>query len=130
MEIFTKEISEQQSFCISGGVGLSISNEVGRATICTSDFIMLSLVVVPNFSLPFVTFLGPAAVGPHPAVPVLHLWSSWMLGHEGGRVSIHVARTPRDRVILQSLTPSTCGVQVWLGLVQDQPKDDLAFSNL
>ncbi len=130
MEIFTKEISEQQSFSISGGVGLSVSNEVGRTTICASGFIMLGLVVVPNFSLPFVTFLRPAAVGPCPAVPILHLRSSWMLGHEGGRASIHVARTPRDRVILQSLTPSSCGVQVWLGLVQDQPKDGLAFSDL
>ncbi len=85
---------------------------------------------MPNFSLPFVTFLGPTAVGLHPAVPVLHHQSSWMLGHGGGRVSIHVARTPQDRVILQSLTPSTCGVQVWLGLVQDRPKDGLAFSDL
>ncbi len=91
MEIFTKEISEQQSLCVLGGVGSSISNEVGRTTICASDFILLSLVVVPNFSLPFVTFLGPAAVGPHPAVPVLHLRLSGMLGHEGGRASIHVA---------------------------------------
>ena len=116
--------------CVLGGVGSSVSNGVGRTTICASGFIQLSLVVVPNFSLPFVTFLGLAAVGPCPAVPVLHLWSSWIPGHKGSMVLVHVTQTPWDRVVLQSLTPSTCGVQVWLGLSQDQPKDGLAFSDL
>ncbi len=84
---------------------------------------MLSLVAVPNFVLPFVTFHELSAVGLHPAAPILHLRSSWMQGHVGSRVSTCDAQTRQDRVVLQSWTPGTCGVQVWLGLLQDQPRD-------
>ncbi len=91
-EDFMKQVSEKQSRK-SGSVSSSVSNEVVNSTICTSGFILLSLVVLPNFTLPFVTFHELSAVGLHPAVPVLHLQLSWMQGHEGSMVLTHDAQT-------------------------------------